>query len=57
MGAGDRFVIHTPGAGAWGDEDWQDENVAPSASKAASKPTLVGLVGSLAERAAAQLGV
>ncbi|GEM10769.1 cytoplasmic protein [Rhodotorula toruloides] len=55
MGRGDRFVIHTPGAGGWGDDQWQDENVAPNTSKAASKLTLVGLAGSLAERAAAQL--
>ncbi|BGP43056.1 hypothetical protein JCM10449v2_007071 [Rhodotorula kratochvilovae] len=56
MGAGDHIVIHTPGAGGFGREGDVDEP-AEAPAKPAPKPTLVGLVGSLAERAAAQLGV
>ena len=56
MGAGDHIVINTPGAGGWGcDNERDEENTELEEPKA--KPTLVGLVGSLAERAAAQLGV
>ena len=54
MGAGDRIRIETPGAGGYGREGDADEVVE---DEPARKPTLVGLVGSLAERAAAQLGV
>lgn len=54
MGPGDRFVIWTPGAGAYGKEGDTDP-IEPT--KPTAKQTLVGMVGSLAERAAAQLGV
>lgn len=54
MGPGDRFVIWTPGAGAYGKEGDTDP-IEPT--KPTPKQTLVGMVGSLAERAAAQLGV
>ncbi|GAA5920937.1 hypothetical protein JCM3775_004013 [Rhodotorula graminis] len=55
MGAGDRIRIETPGAGAFGREGDADDEAVEDKPK--RKPTLVGLVGSLAERAAAQLGV
>lgn len=54
MGKGDRFVMWTPGGGAYG-RAGDTEPVEPT--KAPAKQTLVGMVGSLAERAAAQLGV
>ncbi|GAA5995268.1 uncharacterized protein JCM10292_005067 [Rhodotorula paludigena] len=57
MGAGDRFVIHTPGAGGYGREGDEENDPPASSVRPAGKPSLVGLVGSLAERAAAQLGV
>ncbi|GJN93254.1 hypothetical protein Rhopal_006301-T1 [Rhodotorula paludigena] len=57
MGAGDRFVIHTPGAGGYGREGEEENDPPASFARPAGKPSLVGLVGSLAERAAAQLGV
>jgi len=53
MGKGDRIIIETPGAGGWGDK----EN---GGKKVEEEQTLTGqfkgLMGSLAERAAAQLG-
>ncbi|GAA6023159.1 hypothetical protein JCM10207_005746 [Rhodosporidiobolus poonsookiae] len=53
MGAGDRIVICTPGAGGYGSPD------APREEAAKSPPSngFLGVMGSLAERAAAQLGV
>ncbi|GAA5865764.1 hypothetical protein JCM1840_003252 [Sporobolomyces johnsonii] len=53
MGAGDRFVIHTPGGGGWGSPGSEAK---PAPAKAAGV-TFKGFMGSLAERAAAQLGV
>lgn len=53
MGPGDRIRIETPGAGGFGREGDADE---PVGDKPKGMPSLVGLVGSLAERAAAQLG-
>ncbi|BGP19682.1 hypothetical protein JCM10213_001858 [Rhodosporidiobolus nylandii] len=54
MGAGDRIVINTPGAGGWGSSDTPAEK-APA--KTPSTNGFLGVMGSLAERAAAQLGV
>lgn len=50
MGKGDRLLIETPGAGAWGPpahNDWEEDNSHVKAWSAR---------GSLAERAAAQAG-
>ncbi|GAA5831347.1 hypothetical protein JCM5353_008565 [Sporobolomyces roseus] len=53
FGQGDRFVLHSPGGGGWGvsGSEKREED------KKSEKSTFRGIMGSLAERAAAQLGV
>ncbi|GAA5900031.1 uncharacterized protein JCM6883_006068 [Sporobolomyces salmoneus] len=54
FGKGDRFVLHTPGGGGYGSK------VASQPVESKEKPstsTFRGFMGSIAERAAAQLGV
>ncbi|GAA5982313.1 hypothetical protein JCM5350_006140 [Sporobolomyces pararoseus] len=60
FGKGDRFILHTPGGGGYGSKsnakslDSEDKS---SASTTSPTSTFRGFMGSLAERAAAQLGV
>ncbi|GAA5924884.1 uncharacterized protein JCM15063_005758 [Sporobolomyces koalae] len=56
MGKGDRIVIETPGAGGWGRPEDRTEVKEESRANAAVG-AFKGVMGSLAERAAAQLGV
>ncbi|GAA6008084.1 hypothetical protein JCM11491_001875 [Sporobolomyces phaffii] len=54
FGKGDRFVLHTPGGGGYGSPA---EGPAEELKKPAAATTFRGIMGSIAERAAAQLGV
>ncbi|GAA5870982.1 hypothetical protein JCM16303_001650 [Sporobolomyces ruberrimus] len=56
MGKGDRIIVETPGGGGWGkvtnEQDIQGDEAAPTIAS-----TFKGVMGSLADKAAAQLGV
>lgn len=59
MGKGDRIIIETPGGGGWGSKDATTEAkvVGGEGETKRETPTFKGIMGSLAEKAAAQLGV
>ncbi|GAA5955531.1 hypothetical protein JCM3765_006806 [Sporobolomyces pararoseus] len=57
MGKGDRIVIETPGGGGWGNESTEVSEEQTKEETKKATPTFKGIMGSLAEKAAAQLGV
>lgn len=58
FGKGDRFVLHSPGGGGYGKKKEDGEvRSAHEEAKVSSTSTFRGFMGSIAERAAAQLGV
>jgi len=55
FGKGDRFVLHSPGGGGYGSKT--NSKPVDAKDKPSSATTFRGFMGSIAERAAAQLGV